>query len=89
MLNYYSIPVCFSVSSVLHCLEFCGGLGSLPPFSSLQEQVIHILWPVCCARVRRPTLHEGKAEAELTPTFGIVVAEPRHFQVSPTCSVVN
>lgn len=73
MLRGCCIPVSFSVTVRASSL----------PVSSLQEEVLYILWPVCRIRVRRSTLHEGKAETELTATFGAVVAQPRRIQVSP------
>ena len=51
-------------------------------FCRPQEQVVHVLWPVCCARVRRSALHEGEAEAEPASAFSAVVTQPGYLQVS-------
>lgn len=49
---------------------------------SLKEEVVHALWPVCCARVRRAALHEGTAKTEPAAAVGAVVTQPGHLQVS-------
>lgn len=51
-------------------------------FCRPQEQVVHVLWPVCCARVRRSALHEREAEAEPASAFSAVVTQPGYLQVS-------
>lgn len=50
--------------------------------SSLQEQVVHVLWPVCCVRVRGAALHAGETKAEPAGAVGAVVSQPGRLQVS-------
>lgn len=55
-------------------------------FCPQQEQIVHVLRPLCGARVRRAVLHEGTAEAEPATSVSAVVAQPGHLQVSQTAA---
>lgn len=66
---------------MVKCEELCS-VFCICVFCRPQDQVVRVLWPVRCVRVRRSALHEGKTETEPAVSVSAVVAQPGHLQVS-------
>ena len=51
-------------------------------YSSFQEPVLCVLWPVCDAGVRGTTLHEGETQVKPADPSDPLVSQSGHLQVS-------